>query len=211
MNMEINYDTNRLIIIHYPAGAGGKFISLCLAVAENVLHQDYHLAKFKIQKKLNENKSFDISSKVLNKSSPRQHFELGCEQFAGFNLLGKEKQEVLANDLWRHCTNQKEYFFCMMNNLVFNGWKDYPNSKHIILKNYDWILRERNIEVPEYADRETFGNCIEFDMESCKDKFSFLMSIDAVCDFLDVGIKNKELLESLRLDFLKTYRLGFEK
>ena len=42
-------------------------------------------------------------------------------------------------------------------------------------------------------------------------KLDFLKSIDAVCDFLDIRIKNKELLEPLRLDFLKTFRLGFEK
>lgn len=209
--MEINYETRFLIVINYPVGSGGKFISLCLALAENVLHQDYHLAKIKIQKKLNEKNSFDISHKVLNKSSPRQHFELGCEQFAGFNVHYKEQQEVLANDLWRQCTNQKKYFFCMMNNFVYNSWKDYPNSKHIILKNYDWILKERNRKIPEEIDIKTFKNYIQFDMESCKDKFSFLKSIDAVCDFLDIRIKNKELLEPLRLDFLKTFRLGFEK
>ena len=99
----------------------------------------------------------------------------------------------------------------MMNNFVYNSWKDYPNSKHIILKNYDWILKERNRKIPEEIDIKTFKNYIQFDMESCKDKFSFLKSIDAVCDFLDIRIKNKELLEPLRLDFLKTFQLGFEK
>ena len=108
--MEIDYKTKCLIVINYPVGSGGKFISLCLALAENVLHQDYYLANTKMQKKLNEKNSFDISHKVLNKSSSSQHFELGCEQFAGFNVHYKEQQEVLANDLWRQCTNQKKYF-----------------------------------------------------------------------------------------------------
>lgn len=209
--MKTNYQTDQLVIINYPAGAGGKFISLCLAIAENFLHQDYHLAKIKIEKKLNEKKSFDISSKILNKSSMNQHFELGCVQFAGFNVFNKEHQEELSNELWRQCTNQKEYFFCMMNSLTFNVWKDYPNSKHIILKNYDWILKERNKKIIPIIDTKTFSNYIEFDMESCKNKFSFLESIDMVCTFLNIKIKDKELLDSLRLNFLKTFRMGFEK
>ena len=207
--MKINYHTDRLITINYPVGAGGKFISLCLAVAENVLHQDYKLAKIKIQKKLNETKSFDISSKVLNKSLPGQHFELGCEQFANFNVHNKERQEELANDLWRQSTKQQNYFFCMMNNSSSNAWKDYPNSKHIILKNYDWILKKRNMKIPPVVDTKTFGNYTEFDMESCKEKSSFVGSIDEVCNFLNIKIENKELLDTLRLAFLQTFLLGF--
>jgi len=209
--MEINYQTNHLIIINYPAGAGGKFISLCLSVAESVLHQDYYLGKNKIKKKLDEIGSFNISSKVLNKSLKGQHFELGCEQFAGFNVGSKKEQEYLANDLCRHCTNQKEYFFCMMNCDFINKWEDYLNSKHIILKNYAWILNQRNKKIPQDTDIKTFNNYVEFDMSSCQDKFSFLKSLNTVCDFLSIEIKNKNLLELLRLDFLKKFVLGFEK
>ncbi len=209
--MEINHQTDRLIIINYPAGAGGKFISLCLAIAENVLHQDYQLAKSKIKKKLNEIGSFAISFKVLSKSSVDQHFELGCEQFAGFNAFYKEWQDERSNDLWIQCTNQQNYFFCMMNNFPFNKWEDYPNSKHIILKNYDWILKERNKKIPPTIDIKTFGKYIEFDMESCKNKFTFLESINTVCDFLNIKIENKELLNGLRSQFLQTFRLGFKK
>tara|TARA_Y100000592_G_C5477383_1_gene323122 strand:+ start:751 stop:1380 length:630 start_codon:yes stop_codon:yes gene_type:complete len=209
--MEIDYKTKCLIVINYPVGSGGKFISLCLALADNVLHQDYYLANTKMQKKLNEKNSFDISSKVINKSLLGQHFELGCKEFAGFNMYNKEQQKELANDLWKKCTNQEEYYFFMMNNSTFNGWEDYPNAKHIILKNYDWILKARNKKIPDAVDIKTFKNYVEFDMESCNDKVSFARSIDSMCDFLDLKIIDKDLLESLRLDFLKTFQLGFEK
>jgi len=209
--MEIDYKTKCLIVINYPVGSGGKFISLCLALADNVLHQDYYLANTKMQKKLNEKNSFDISSKVINKSLLGQHFELGCKEFAGFNMYNKEQQKELANDLWKKCTNQEEYYFFMMNNSTFNGWEDYPNAKHIILKNYDWILKARNKKIPDAVDIKTFKNYVEFDMESCNDKVSFARSIDNLCDFLDLKIIDKDLLESLRLDFLKTFQLGFEK
>ncbi len=209
--MEIDYQTKCLVIINYPVGSGGKFISLCLALADNVLHQDYYLANTKMQKKLNAKSSFDISSKVMNKSSLGQHFELGCKEFAGFNMYNKDQQKELANDLWKKCTNQEVYYFCMMNNSIANGWKDYPNAKHIILKNYDWILKARNKKIPEEVDIKTFKNYIEFDMESCKDKVSFARAIDKICVFLDIKIEDKELLDSLRLDFTKTFQLGFER
>ena len=60
-------------------------------------------------------------------------------------------------------------------------------------------------------DTKTFGNYTEFDMESCKDKSSFVGSIDEICNFLNIKIENKELLDLLRLDFLKTFLLGFER
>jgi len=45
--MEINFNTKNLIILNYPFDAGGKFISLCLAINEKILHQDKYLAKKK--------------------------------------------------------------------------------------------------------------------------------------------------------------------
>ena len=89
--------------------------------------------------------------------------------------------------------------------------RDSPNAKHIILKNYDWILKARNKKIPEEVDIKTFKNYIEFDMESCKDKVSFARAIDKICVFLDIKIEDKELLDSLRLDFTKTFQLGFER
>ena len=210
--MNINYQTDHLIIINYPAGAGGKFISLCLALSENVLHQDYILATLKLKSCLKEIQSFRISSAVMNKSiKENNHFELGCIQLAGFNVYSKDQQEVLSNVLWKECTNQKKYFFCMMNNSNINRWNDYPNAKHIILKNYTWILKKRNLEKKDFqtVNKDTFKNYIDFNMESLLEKNSFLNCFDSLCNFLKIEIKNKTLLEDLRLTFLKTFKIGF--
>ena len=93
--MEINLYTKNLIILKYPSNAGGKFISLCLAINEKILHQDKYLAKKKITKKLTQLNSFKISKSILEKKiSIQQHFELGCDQLAGF----KAKHSVIEQE-----------------------------------------------------------------------------------------------------------------
>ena len=67
--MKINFNTKNLIILEYPTMAGGKFISLCLAISEKILHQHKMLANKKIQKKWTQLESFKVSKKVLEKKN----------------------------------------------------------------------------------------------------------------------------------------------
>lgn len=209
--MNINYNTDRLIVINYPIGAGGKFISLCLAIAEQVLHQDRYLANKKISKAMDQKQSYHISKMVINKSGKSKgHFELGCYEFAGFNANTKQNQETLANDIWRYCTNQSKYYFCMMNNARTNSWSEYTNAKHILLKNFDWLLEKRKLTVPENYEKDSFNDPIEFDMKHCLDAESFLVSINGVMKKLGLETLDPSLLEDLRRCFLDKCEIGFQ-
>ena len=136
--MEKNLQTNNLIQINYPVDAGGKFISLCLAVNDQVLHQHKKIAQSKINKKWNENKSFEVSKSVILKSIKiNSHYELGCLLLSGFMASQSiDEQNRYATDFWKELTNQNEYYFCLMNNTTTNRLSQYKNSKHITLKNW---------------------------------------------------------------------------
>ena len=41
--MQYNFNTNKLIIVAYPMGAGGKFLINCLGISEDACLQDWEL------------------------------------------------------------------------------------------------------------------------------------------------------------------------
>ena len=209
--MEINLYTKNLIILKYPSNAGGKFIRLCLAINEKILHQDKYLAKKKITKKLTQLNSFKISKSILEKKiSIQQHFELGCDQLAGFKAKHSViEQEKLANEFWKELTNQNEYKFFMVDHHGKN-WSHYPNSKHIFFENYDRILELRNLNNKNIQRLKPYNdNHIKFDMESVFDKTSFYKEISKISNFLNINQINIVFIEEMRKLFLKTVSIGF--
>ena len=211
--MKINYNTERLIVLNYPAGAGGKFISLCLALSPKVLHQDQRPAKIKMRGLMTNEQSFMIGKNVLTKSKRNNldwHFELGCMELAGFGEGNDRKDPTVANDLWKELTNQQEFYFCMGDHQG-DEWNHYPNARHIILKGYDWLLDERGISKQE---KEWYRNKKEeytttFEQSSVKDPLSFKEEIGHLYRFLALEDPNWDHIEQLRLLWLETAKIGF--
>jgi hypothetical protein len=207
--MDINYGTDKLIILNYPAYAGGKFISLCLALDPTVIHQDERLARAKIKGGMSNDKSFNISKTVLTKSQT-SHFELGCFELAGFSSGNKkEEQAKLANDLWRELTHQTEFYFTMIDHRG-GRWAHYPNARHIVFKDYDWILEARG-KTPKKINEEILKkeNMVYFDSSAVKDSTAFKDEIRKL--FEDFGLQqpNWDHVEELRSIWMDTFTIGF--
>jgi len=210
--MKINFNTKSLIILEYLPMAGGKFISLCLAISEKILHQHKMLANKKIQKKWTQLESFKVSKKVLEKKIFLQkHFELGCTELAGFSFhVPVIQQESQANNFWKELTNQNEYKFFMVDHHG-KKWSHYPNSQHIIFKNYDKILKLRNSFYDNLYKFSTHDkNHIEFDLETIFDDINFYKEISKTCNFLNIKQINPTYIEEMRKLFLKTINIGFK-
>lgn len=210
--MHINYNTDRLVILNYPAGAGGKLISLCLALNPEFLHQDKTLAEARLAGRINETQSFQISKTVLNKNKST-HFELGCRQLAKFNASNKkEDQTKLANNLWKKLTNQTNFYFCMVD---WSGgkWSHYPNAQHIIFENYQWILKKRKktIKKINFEHNLKGKNIVYIDQASIKDSEKFKKEIKKLFLFFKFNEPNWDYVESLRSTWLKTFTIGFNK
>ena len=209
---EINYNTDRLIILNYPSLGGGKFISLCLALSPKVLHQDKKLAEFKINGKFNEKHSLQIARFIFKKTvKSNNHFELGCMQLAGFNSTDeKQNQELLANELWRELTHQKEFYFCMGDHLA-DRWDHYPEAYYIIFKNCEWIVEKRNRSVSKknYEQGKKLEKIIYFDQNSIKDAGLFKQEIKKLYDFFKLEEPNWNHIEELRCSWLDTFKIGF--
>jgi hypothetical protein len=206
---QINYDTDRLIVLNYPIGAGGKFIGLCLALSPKVLHQDEQLARQKMRGDLRGDGSFLVGKSVIERSQDN-HFELGCRELAGFNSGNDRKDPTLANDLWGELTNQQEFYFCMVDHQG-DQWDHYPNAQHIILKGYDWLLDERGLPRQERAwyrnKKEEYTTT--FDQSSVKDPTSFKEELGRLYGFLALEEPTWDHIEQLRSLWLDTFRTGF--
>ena len=214
--MEKNLQTNNLIQINYPVDAGGKFISLCLAVNDQVLHQHKKIAQSKINKKWNENKSFDVSKSVILKSIKiNSHYELGCLLLSGFMASQSiDEQNRYATDFWKELTNQNEYYFCLMNNTTTNRLSQYKNSKHITLKNWEWIMDARkvyNFEHHPWKFDHSKHTHTFFDMSSIKEANAFKNEITLLFSFLKLKLPNLEYLEKLRQYWVETFTIGYCK
>ena len=208
--MDINYNTDKLIIVNYPAGAGGKFISLCLALDPTVVHQDERLARSKIKGGTNNNTSFNISKAVLTRGQT-SHFELGCLQLAGFNswpYLLKE-QAGMANDLWRELTHQTEFYFPMVDHFG-HRWAHYPNARHIVFKNYDWILEARGKRIKKInEDSLKKENVVYFDSSAVRDCTAFGDEIRNLFESFGFQEPNWNHIEELRSIWMDTFTIGF--
>ena len=218
--MDINFQTDKLVIIKYPTLAGGKFLSLCLAIHPDILHQDQWMAKTKMQKDFDQKKSLEMSKIPFSKKlkDGNTHYEFGCWQLAGFGApaltVDIKADEKTANELWTELTNQNRYHFCMVEHTdEAIAWTRYPNRKTIILRNFEWIMEKRNKKCSEVwynnLKEENYKNRINFDMSLLQNDKAFLQEIEQVFDFLGLDKVEDLYLLELRNSFLETLTIGF--
>ena len=222
--MTINFNCKNLIIIKYPIGAGGKFISCILGLHPFVLPQERRLAQLKM--KINENKNhalyghrigYEIARRIFAKKiQTNRHKEFGGIDFANWNgdLVEQEGLDIdqrVANDLWHELTNQKKYYFFQLERAeAKNPYQRYANRKTIYLKNYQWILQRRN---RSFSDNMNLEDKYAFDMNSIKDCDSFKQEISNCLVYLQIPFDDTlfDYTENLRLNFLDTFDIGFDK
>lgn len=217
--MDINFETDKLLVLNYPEGAGGKFISLALGVHPEIIVQDEKLAGLQMRDNADLLMGYNLAMKAFSKSiNGDQHFEYGCGQLAGFRadmLIEDEKaDEKNCNDFWRELTNQKKFYYFLIDHTDKNLLAKYTKRKTIRLINYDWILQDRKWQDKTLA-HTTDGECITFDMQSIKDNKAFIDEIYKIFDWLGMKAKNSlgysVQLETLRTKFLETYQIGFNE
>jgi len=210
----INFDTENLIIINYQGHGGGKFIANTLALCNQILHQNQSLAKTKISGGMSEQQSLQTALSLFNKQrNYNAHSGFGCSQLSGFTALQMEKNIHNPNKFWTWLTNQDFFYFIMVNHNNVNAFKKYKNAKHIICTNHEWIMQDRNYQKNlkwkknyRSVDRKIVK---VFNMESIKDQNEFKNEINQTLDKLDLCISNQSFIETMRVNFLQTYTLGY--
>jgi len=199
----MNFNTDKLVICHYPGGAGGKFVLGVLAISEQFTHQNRFFANQKIQERMDEDISHRLSYEVMNyKNVKGKRYEFGCEEFCGFDTTKLPESIEQAHDSFKELTKQNKCYFALTNHGDHRLFDIFPNAKHLVIDNYEWILKRRGkkqIDSPIYPK-----NAIHFDHASTLDREIFAHDIKKLCTELEIKIKNYKLVESLRQEFLSS-------
>ena len=197
----MNNHTDKLVICHYPGGAGGKFVLLVLAISEQFTHQNRFFAQQKIQEKMNEDVSHRISYEVMNYMDVKgKRYEFGCEEFCGFDTTKLPNSLERAHESFDDLTHQTKCYFALTNHGDHMLFDIFPNARHLVIDNYHWIMKRRNkkqIDSPTYPK-----DSLHFDHASTLDRELFAKDIKKLCDELGIEIKNFKLVEALRQKFL---------
>ena len=173
--MHYNFDTDKLVIVAYPMGAGGKFLINCLGVSEVACLQDWELYNLTPKQK---------QQLILDRlaSTPKgtwQDLDLGCFKMFENNLDGMTVKEIHSID-WEFqkivdISNGSKYYFQVTHNAqdyveLVNA---FPNTRTINFVNSNQL--KRNIYKP-IEDINVKAEFI-FDVTNYKDRSNTLNSI----------------------------------
>jgi hypothetical protein len=209
--MAVNFDSDKVIVVHFPPGAGGHFLMDCLAISDNILHNKEEFAKAKRKSNWDEQKSLTASrtARLLSKKH-KKHIEHRAMLAFGFQCEDdKSVQQKNATSLFNELTNQTKFFFTLMNHEHYENFLHYKNSKNIFITGCEKVcaLRGKSEKKNQWWIRtesflDDFDNKIFFNMDSCFDEVEFFQELKSVFQELKIKMVSKELVERMRLDFV---------
>jgi hypothetical protein len=203
--MEINFNTDKIICLHYPPLAGGKVIANLLALSKSVDLQHFLLS----QKLITPSQKLEYLLGQLKQELPIWN-DLGLgHQHQGFTVFPKGD---MGSYIWdekvvAQITHSEKYFVYVNHyfdqlNFLKNTW---PNATYILLTSPYRLIKQRadsdinveqmdaiwNAELPI-----TNPNTISFPISTIFDKSLFLRNIEDL--YLQLGLNdfNKNYTES---------------
>ena len=148
------FSTDRIIIVTFPTGSGGKFLANSIALSQQAVLQHPDLTEFTSDQKLNW-----LCSGYESMNTPLwQDLELGCIQLFGNdrNLINF-KVRLSESTGWQYSNvipkliEQNKYFFIVAHNPNQLAWlsQTWPNAKIIRFVNYlDFMKKYRPLWAP---------------------------------------------------------------
>lgn len=159
-----DFQTDRLVIVQYPAGSGGKFLMNCLGLSNDVFLQDINLAIEQIQGNLSPQKKLDLLIERMSASKNSwTDLNMGCFSFFGVYLT-IESTECLYPELaygmqWnkqlREVYDSGKIFFIVSQTARTTRWfkQIWPNAKIINFYNTQPFFekyRQNFTRLPQY-------------------------------------------------------------
>ena len=159
--MEINWNTDRLIVLYYPRGASGKFLHGCVALSTQVEFQHKELLdRFNsVDEKF---KHFKNLLSPPDGSPPKFDFGLGCNQLLDLSTetldyntemptypdsrVAKVKEQLSTSSTLWSLTNRNNYFFIVVHDpahlLLYK--KLWPCARILqIINSTKWITHRK--------------------------------------------------------------------
>ena len=147
----MNYETDKIIFVCYPPGAGGKFLINCLGISKHAVLQHQDLINY-----TTEQKQTFLFNKLSGHSGPWKDLGLGCNELLGDlklsgtlehgAILGKLEVGLPFNDTGILLSNQdnKDFFYvCHDEETRYANLKVFPFAKQIHFINCNNFLSKR--------------------------------------------------------------------
>lgn len=159
----MNYETNKIIFICYPPGAGGKFLINCLGLSDSAVLQHQNYINFTKEQK---QKYLYNQITGYEKTNSWKDLGLGCNQLLGDlaltdtlehgAILGKLEVGLPFNDTGVMLSNQtkKDFFYvCHDEDTRATNMEVFPNARQIHFINNKDFLNKR-IAYRDFVDVE---------------------------------------------------------
>lgn len=160
----VNFDTDRLIIVFYKAGSGGKFVANALGLSTGAVFQDPFLAEQQLRGELSSADKLRILVERINQNSVDwDDLRMGCQQLFGFSSELYVKDFVELKTQWQfrpvieELSNSNTYFTVMANDVhvLKRMLQVWPNAGVVIFDNprsFMTVIRPNYMPPAEWAD-----------------------------------------------------------
>lgn len=121
----LNRDTDRVTIICFPPGSGGKFLLALLSLADECVFANSQLAQLQLDGKFTQDDKVNFLTDQLQKarnSNRWDDFDLGCIQFFGFPPW----EQAFTNPTFANVT--AKYCNPVVNNVLMSRYKFFVTS-----------------------------------------------------------------------------------
>ena len=152
----INFNTNKLILGLYPMGSGGKFLTNCLSLSDDVLIADKFFSECQLSGKLTPKDKFLLLKNEIRKTNDDKWVDFNLDEISFWKVFPEDLDykntdqyisELNSNDFLNQVIkNDDKYFFLLPHYYsacvkLKNLWK---NSKSIVFKNSSLFVLIRN-------------------------------------------------------------------
>jgi hypothetical protein len=151
----VNFNTDRVVIVQYPPGAGGKFLVNSLALGSNAVFHQADFAQLQLKQGLSAQEKLDILSNRL-KDIKEKWNDL---RFCNLNFFGITNETYLEQysdlkQLWplksivQHTIEADCYFFITVHTAKYleATMQVWPNAKIVVFENSEDFLKEYRSE-----------------------------------------------------------------
>jgi hypothetical protein len=219
MTSNINFNTDRAIILHYYSGASGKFVSSSLATSM--------LAEFQHKDLLNKfgssEEKFTYFNKVITESATSELYDFNFGDIELFNYKHLDSNGSSPEQIKKHfetsntveqLSTGQNYFFMVSHEMATlnNMLSVWLNATVIRFVNAQPWIDYRKFSVPgkqtsEEFDQDTMpelkkGKLLIFDVVSLFDKSLYLTQIKNISDQLNLLDLNMSYIEALYDNYL---------
>lgn len=155
----IDFKTDKIVVVAYPAYSGGKFLINCLGLSDNAILQHKDFIDYTIAEKWNEIKT---QLAIADHNGEWADLGMGCAQLFGDDPLNPDT----FNEEIDRVSNSGRYFFIAAHfrHILQRVLEIWPNAQIISYFNGKDFVNSRD-PVPYEGDIDTqqFNNTIPFD------------------------------------------------